>query len=109
MDFGGLMNAIRNFMISFFIGVLFLIIFTSINVFALSVEYQKQLQIGCYANSKQYLGLKRAKEYCLCTIEMLNKKFTDKQIDEIFNKKPEEVIEKTEFASTHCEKNEKAF
>ena len=40
---------------------------------------------------------------------MLNKKFTDKQIDEIFNKKPEEVIEKTEFASTHCEKNEKAF
>ena len=98
MDFGGLMNAIRNFMISFFIGILFLIIFTSINVFALSVEYQKQLQIGCYANSKQYLGPKRAKEYCLCTIEMLNKKFTDKQIDEIFNKKPEEVIEKTEKA-----------
>ena len=109
MNFGGLMNAIRNFMISFFIGVLFLIIFTSINVFALSVEYQKQLQIGCYTNSKQYLGPKRAKEYCLCTVEMLSKKFTDKQIDEIFNKKPEDVIEKTEFASAHCEKNEKAF
>ena len=40
---------------------------------------------------------------------MLNKKFNDEQIKELFTNKPEVIMKKTEFASIHCEKNEKAF
>ena len=75
----------------------------------LSPEYQKQLRYGCYTNSKQYLGAERAKEYCLCTTEMLNKKYSDEQIDLLFAKKPEEIIKGTKFASIHCEINANAL
>ena len=39
-------------------------------VFALSPENEKQMYLGCYSDSKQYIGPKRAKEYCSCTIQM---------------------------------------
>ena len=76
---------------------------------AFSPEYEREMYLGCYSNSKQYLGTDRAEKYCLCTIEMLNKKFNDEQIKELFTNKPEVIMKKTEFASIHCEKNEKAF
>jgi len=60
-------------------------------------------------NPKQYLGTDRAKEYCLCTVTMLSKKFNNIQIDELFLKNSEDIIKDTEFVSIHCKKNKKAF
>ena len=61
------------------------------------------MYIGCYSNSKMYIGPDGAKKYCSCTINKLSQKYTDKEIDLIFKKKPEEIIKATEFASIHCE------
>ena len=55
--------------------------------FSLSPEYKNELRNGCYMNSKQYLGDKKAKVYCLCTVEMLSKKYNNHQIDKLFKKK----------------------
>jgi hypothetical protein len=72
--------------------------------YAFSPDYEKKMYIGCYSNSKQYIGSKAAKNYCLCTINMLSKKFSDEEMDLIFKKTPKEIMEATEFASIHCEK-----
>ncbi|MDB2515175.1 hypothetical protein N9X11_02090 [Candidatus Pelagibacter bacterium] len=44
-----------------------------------------------------------AKSYCLCTINKLSEKYSDKEIDLIFKKEPEEIMKATEFAAIHCE------
>ena len=72
---------------------------------AISPKFEKELYIGCYSNSKVYIGSDGAKIYCSCTIDKLSKKFTDEQINQIFKMKPEEVMKATEFATTECEKN----
>ena len=82
----------------------FLILLLSSNSFAFSPEYEKQMYIGCYSNSKIYLGAKKAKSYCLCTINQLSEKYSDAEIDLIFKKEPEEIMKATEFASINCEK-----
>ena len=46
---------------------------------ALKPEYEKELFIGCYGSSKQYLGPDGAKVYCTCTIDKLIKKFSMKR------------------------------
>ena len=76
---------------------------------ALSLEIEKEMYIGCYTNSKQYIGAERAQEYCLCTIKMIGNKYNDEEIIELFKKNPEVVMKETEFAVIHCEKNKKAF
>ena len=72
---------------------------------AFGPEYEKEMYIGCYSNSKVYIGADGAKKYCLCTINMLSEKFSDEEINIIFKKKPEEILKATEFASIHCENN----
>ena len=72
---------------------------------AFSPEYEKEMFIGCYSNSKSYIGPDGAREYCLCTIDMLSDKYSDEEIDLIFQKTPEEIMKATEFASIHCENN----
>ena len=72
---------------------------------ALSPGFEKELYIGCYSNSKSYIGPDGAKIYCNCTIDKLSKKFTDKQINQIFKMEPEEIVKATEFATIECEKN----
>ena len=52
----------------------------------------------------QQRTLDQAKIYCACTIDKLNKKFTDKEIDEVFSKEPDEIMEQTAFATEDCEK-----
>ena len=84
--------------------ILILTLLLCSNSLAFSPEYEKQIYIGCYGNSKIYLGAEKAKSYCLCTINQLSKKYSDKEIDSIFKKKPEEIMKATEFASIHCEK-----
>jgi len=62
------------------------------------------MYIGCYQNSKQYLGTEKAKTYCLCTVEKLSEKFSDNELEIIFNQIPEKIVEDTQFASKFCEK-----
>ena len=71
---------------------------------ALSPEYEKQLYIGCYTNSKTYIGTDKAKIYCTCTVDKLSEKFNDEEIDEVFSKEADKIIELTQFATTECEK-----
>ena len=79
------------------------IIFISTNTHALSPQYEKQLYIGCYGNSKTYIGPDGAKIYCSCTVEKLSKKFSDEEMDLIFKQRPEEIMRATEFATIECE------
>ena len=71
---------------------------------ALSLKYERELYIGCYTNSKQYLGTDAAKIYCQCTVDKLNEKFNDEEIDQVFSKEPDEIMELTAFATIECEK-----
>ena len=82
--------------------LIFILLFTS-KSHALSPEYEKELYIGCYTNSKQYLGTDGAKIYCACTIDKLSEKFTNKEITKVFKKEPKEIIKATEFAAIECE------
>ena len=61
------------------------------------------MYIGCYQNSKQYLGADKAKAYCQCTVNKLSKKFSDDELDIVFKQKPEDIVKDTEFASKFCE------
>ena len=84
--------------------LIFIFLFTS-KSHALSPEYEKELYIGCYTNSKAYTGADRAKIYCQCTVDKLSEKFNDEKIDEVFKKTPEEIMEQTAFATIECEGN----
>ena len=79
------------------------IIFVNSKTYALSPEYEKQLFVGCYSNSKTYIGPDGAKIYCTCTVDKLSKKFSDEEIDLIFKQKPEDIMKATEFATIECE------
>ena len=83
--------------------VIFFLLFIS-KSHALSPEYENELYIGCYTNSKQYLGTDGAKIYCTCTIDKLSEKFSDEEIDEVFSKEPDEIQQLTKFATLACEK-----
>ena len=71
---------------------------------AFSEINQQQIYIGCYQNSKQYLGSNKAKTYCLCTIQKLSEKFNDDELKEVFKQNPKKIVEDTQFASKFCEK-----
>ena len=85
--------------------LLIIMLYIAPKSYALSPKFEKELYIGCYTNSKQYLGNENAKVYCQCTIDKLSAKFNDKQIDEVFSKTPEEIMELTAFATEECENN----
>ena len=72
--------------------------------YAFSEQNEQQMYIGCYQNSKQYLGADKAKKYCQCTINKLSEKFSDDELDRVFKQKPEDIIDSTKFASSYCEK-----
>ena len=85
-----------------FILILFLLI--PIKSHAFSEQNEQQMYIGCYQNSKQYLGSEKAKSYCQCTVNKLSKKFSDEELEVVFKQKPEDIYKDTEFASKFCEK-----
>ena len=70
---------------------------------AFSVQNEQQMYIGCYQNSKQYLGADKAKTYCQCTVNKLSEKFSDDELDRVFKQKPKDIVKDTEFASKFCE------
>ena len=81
-----------------------LLYLTSLQSYAFNQQNEQQMYIGCYQNSKQYLGAEKAKNYCKCTIKKLSERFSDDDLDAVFNQKPEEIIKDTKFASEFCEK-----
>jgi hypothetical protein len=81
--------------------LLFLIV--TLKSYAFSEQNKQQMYIGCYQNSKQYLGAEKAKTYCQCTVNKLSEKFSDDELDRVFKQKPEDIIKDTEFASKFCE------
>ena len=85
--------------------LLIIILLVDAKSYALSPEYEKELYIGCYGNSKQYLGPDGAKVYCTCTIDKLSEKFSNDEIDLIFKMKSEKIMVATEFATIECENN----
>ena len=84
--------------------LIFVLFFSSKN-HALSPQYEKELYIGCYTNSKAYIGADGAKIYCQCTVDKLSKKFNDEQMDVVFSKEPDEIQQLTAFATIECENN----
>ena len=95
-----LVNMIKKYKIVFL-----LFFFTTSNSYAFNEKNEQQMYIGCYQNSKQYLGAEKAKTYCLCTVTKLSEKFSDEQLEILFSQKPEKIVEDTSFASKFCEKN----
>ena len=94
-----LVNMIKKFSLIF---LLFLLV--PLKSYAFSEQNEQQMYIGCYQNSKQYLGADKTKAYCECTVNKLSEKFSDDEVDSVFNQKPEQIIEDTQFASKFCEK-----
>ena len=85
--------------------ILILLLVTPLISHAFSEQNERQMYIGCYQNSKQYLGPEKAKSYCQCTVNKLSKKFSDEELEAVFKQKPEDIYKDTEFASKFCEKN----
>ena len=92
------MNTIKKFKTLLIVALLF-----CCKSHAFSPEFEKEMYIGCYGNSKQYIEASKAKKYCLCTIEKLSDKYTEAEMHLIFQKEPEDIIKATEFAAIHCE------
>jgi len=85
--------------------ILILLLLAPLKSQAFNEQNEKQMYIGCYQNSKQYLGSEKAKSYCQCTVNKLSKKFSDEELEAVFKQKPEDIYRDTEFASKFCEKN----
>ena len=69
------------------------------------MQNEQQMYIGCYQNSKQYLGADKAKTYCQCTVNKLSEKFSDDELDRVFKQKPKDIVKDTEFASKSSSEN----
>ena len=82
---------------------LILLLLIPLKSYAFSEQNEQQMYIGCYQNSKQYLGADQAKAYCQCTVNKLSEKFSDDELDIVFKQKPENIVKDTEFASKFCE------
>ena len=90
-------------MIKKFSLIFLLFLLVHLKSYAFSEQNKQQMYIGCYQNSKQYLGAEKAKTYCQCTVNKLSEKFSDDELDRVFKQKPEDIIKDTEFASKFCE------
>ena len=84
--------------------LIFILLFSS-KSHALSPEYEEELYVGCFKKSIAYIGLDQAKFYCTCTVDKLSEKFSDAEIDQVFKKTPEEIMEQTAFATIECKNN----
>ena len=83
--------------------IFLLFLLVPLKSYAFSEQNEQQMYIGCYQNSKQYLGAEKSKTYCQCTVNKLSEKFSDDELDRVFKQKPEDIVKDTEFASKFCE------
>ena len=88
-----------------FLGFLLVSLLSTSTSHAMSKSYQKTIYNGCYPESKKYLGAVRAQQYCKCTIKMLSKKYTDKDMDSISQQNAKFQLKSFSFASKHCNNN----
>jgi hypothetical protein len=74
--------------------------------FALSPERERVEHNSCVegllssGNSIVY-----ANKYCVCSVNMISKKYSDKKLDKIVSKGWDYMMKKIKFASDHCKKN----
>jgi len=72
--------------------LLIIILLFSSKTHAFSPEIDQEIYVGCYSNSKQYMGPEKAKNYCLCTLKKLNEKYNDDQINKVSNKDQKKLL-----------------
>ena len=84
--------------------ILTLLLLIPLKSHAFSEQNEQKIYLGCYQNSKQYLGADKAKTYCLCTIDKLSEKFSDEELERVFKQKPKDIVNDTQFAAKFCEK-----
>ena len=68
----------------------------------MSEDYQKKLYRGCYPASKLYLGVKKANEYCSCTVKTLSDKYSNEDMDELSKLNEDAQLKAYNFASEFC-------
>ena len=84
-------------------------LFLTGNVLSLSIdrertEYQQCVQILVGAGKKE----SRSKVYCLCSVEMMSKKYSDEELDTIVSKGMEYLNKKTKSIAQKCAKKANA-
>jgi len=89
--------------------IVILSLFLSGNVHSLSVdrerlEYQHCVQILVELGKKE----SKSKVYCLCSIEMMTKKYSDKELDKIVSKGMDYLNKKTKSIAEKCAKKANA-
>ena len=84
--------------------ILTLLLLIPLKSHAFTEQNEQKIYLGCYQNSKQYLGADKAKTYCLCTIDKLSEKFSDEELERVFKQKPKDIVNDTQFAAKFCEK-----
>ena len=77
--------------------------------FAMSSTYEKAYYDICYPQIKKLSNPTRAKQYCTCTMKMMSKRYSDKELDQFVNKSYAEREKLTQFAADHCNDNANAF
>ena len=90
-------------------GIVILGLFYSTNAFSLSIdrersEYQQCVQILIDAGKKE----SRSKVYCLCSVEMMSKKYSDEELDKIVSKGMDYLNKKTKSIAQKCAKKANA-
>ena len=89
--------------------IIILSLFLSGNVHSLSVdrertEYQQCVQILVELGKKE----SRSKVYCLCSVQMISKKYSDRELDKIVSKGIDHLNKKTKSIAEKCAKKANA-
>ena len=77
--------------------------------FAMSSTYEEAYYDICYPQIKEVSNPIRAKQYCTCTMKMMSKRYSDKELEQFVNKSYAEREKLTQFAADHCNVNANAF
>ena len=92
-----------------FLGILVLSLLWCNTSFAMSSTYEKAYYDTCYPQIKKLSNPTRAKQYCTCTMKMMSKRYSDKDMDKFPQKSYAEREKLTKFAADHCNDNANAF
>ena len=91
------------------LGILFISLLWCGTSFAMSSTYEKAYYDTCYPQIKKLSNPTRAKQYCTCTMKMMSKRYSDKDMDQFPKKSYAEREKLTQFAADHCNANANAF
>ena len=71
--------------------------------------FEKAYYDICYPQIKEVSNPTRAKQYCTCTMKMMSKRYSYKELEQFVNKSYAEREKLTQFAADHCNVNANAF